>query len=160
MQYSSGAREKWAPDLEFNRISPTLVFDHEQSQPSAGAITQAGAGPELRHHPDLRIWLHRLYRLSVTDRQQDAAVLQHHRLCQLQQALGAAALVAGDHQSRHLRLVLYRHLLGARPRFGDPARPEDPRRRTAEADLSLSDGAVLHRHGDGVEMVSRSRHRA
>ena len=42
---------------------------------------------------------------------------------------------------------------------GDPARPEDPRRRHPAADLSLSAGAVLHRHRHGVEAVSRSGHR-
>ena len=57
-----------------------------------------------------------------------------------------AELDHGAQQSRHLRLALHRHLHGARPRSRDPARPEDPRRRRAAADLSLPDGALLHRH--------------
>ncbi len=53
--------------------------------------------------------------------------------------------------------ALYRASASARPRPRDPARPEDPRRRRAPADLPLSDGALLHRHRHGLEMVPRSR---
>ncbi len=52
------------------------------------------------------------------------------------------------------------HLHAGRPDAGDPSGPEDPRRGRAAADLSVSDGAVVHRDRDGVEMVSRPRHRA
>ena len=41
----------------------------------------------------------------------------------------------------------------------DPARPEDPRRRHPAADLSLSAGALVHRHRHGMEAVPRSAHR-
>ena len=47
-----------------------------------------------------------------------------------------------------------------RPDARDPARPEDPRRRHPAADLSLSAGALLHRHRHGLEAVPRSAHRA
>ncbi len=46
-------------------------------------LAEARAGPELSHRPGLRLWLHRLYRLAVADRQQDAAVLQFRRPRQL-----------------------------------------------------------------------------
>ena len=47
----------------------------------------------------------------------------------------------------------------ARAAARDPPRPEDPRRGRSPHDLPLSDGAVLHRHRHGVEVVPRSRHR-
>ena len=51
-------------------------------------------------------------------------------------------LVHRDRQPRDLRLALHRDLQRARPRAGDPARPEDPRRGLHPHDLPLPDGAV------------------
>ena len=62
-------------------------------------------------------------------------------------------------EPRDLRRALYRHRLAPRPAARDPARPEDPRRGRAAADLPLPDGALLHRHRHGLEVVPRSRHR-
>ena len=51
-------------------------------------------------------------------------------------------------------------LLPSWPDAGDPAGPEDPRRRVHPHDLPLSHGVVVHRHRHRVEVVPRSRHRA
>ena len=56
-------------------------------------------------------------------------------------------------------VALHRLCIGARPPPRDPARPEDPRRGRPAADLPLSDGAVLHRHRHGLEVVPQSRPR-
>ena len=89
-----------------------------------------------------------------------------HRPRQLPEALeldlrdrSAVELVHGDRQHGHFRRALYRLLPRPRPDARDPARPEDPRRGHPAADLSLSAGAVVHRHRHGVEAVSRSGHR-
>ena len=58
----------------------------------------------------------------------------------------AVELVHGDRQYGHFRRALCRLLPGPRPDAGDPARPEDPRRRHSAPDLSLSARAVVHRH--------------
>src|SRR6478609_3732256 len=71
----------------------------------------------------------------------------------------AVELVHLDHQSRHLRRALYRHLPRARAASRDPAGPEDPRREHAAAHISLPDGAVLHRDRRRVEVVPRPRPR-
>ena len=117
------------------------------------------AGAQLRGGHRLRLRLHPVHRLSLLHRFQNPAELRFRGVEELRAALVAAELVDRAGESHHLRQPLYRHLLGAGPRARDPARPEDPRRRRAAADLPLSDGAVLHRHRHGLEVVPRPRHR-
>ena len=98
--------------------------------------------------------------LSFTDSQDPAGLRLGRAARTTQQLFGPAALV--DARSRTWRssarstsCICYR----ARPAARDPARPEDPRRGRAAADLPLPDGAVLHRHRHRLEVVPRSRHR-
>ena len=129
---------------------------------AAGLPAEARAGAELRAHPGLRLRLHPLHRRAVLHRLQDPARLHTWvGFGELRATLSAHPQL--DHRaeeprrsSRSLYIVICT-VLGPGPRH--PARPEDPRRRRAAADLSLSDGAVLHRHRRRLEMVPRSRHR-
>ncbi len=134
---------------------------------AAGCAAEDRPGAELRHHHHLRLRLHRLDGLSVVHQFQDLSLLCADRGARLSAAVAldlrersAVLLVHLDHQHGDLRLPLYRHLPGARPVPRHPARPEDPWRGSAPADLPLSDGALLHCHRRCLEMVPRSRPRA
>ncbi len=117
------------------------------SHAHTGLAAQDRAGAVLRGDAALRLRLHSLHRLPVVHRLQDAAELHARRLGELPQALGAGKLAHRHRQYRHFREPLHHHLHGARPHAGDLSRSEDPGRGGLAADLSLPDGAVLHRDG-------------
>ena len=117
------------------------------------------AGAELRHHPVLRLRLHPVNDLSVVHQFQfcrssgwsaslhyEPVGIAHWWLALEQPVIFGSLYIVICHR--------------ARPAAGDPPRPEDPRRRRAAHDLPLPDGALLHRHRHGVEVVPQSRHRA
>ena len=117
--------------------------------------------PSFAAHPALRLRLHPVHGLSCrSPTRRSCRSSDWVGFGELRQAVGAAA--TGDVRSCNLAIfgslyIVICIVLGPGP--GDPARPEDPRRGRAPPDLSLSDGALLHRHRHGLEMVPRSRHR-
>ena len=133
---------------------------------AAGHPAEDRARAELRRRAGLRLRVHPVDDLSLLHELEDLPELHADRRPRLSAPVGldvrrrpAVELVHLDHQSRHLRRALYRHLPRARPAPRDPARPENPRRGRAAADLPLPDGAVLHRHRRRLEVVPRSRPR-
>ena len=126
-------------------------------RPAAHVAAAPRARAVLRADPVLRLRLHPLDDLSVLHPLADDADLRSRRLRFLLPPVRPAELVQGAGKSGDLRQPLYRHLHRPRPDAGHPDRPAHSRRGRAAADLSLSDGAVLHRHRHGVEMVPQSR---
>ena len=126
---------------------------------SAGSVAAPRARAKLRRRAPVRLRLHRFHGLSVVHRFEDPAELRPGRARELHQAVRAAELVDRAAEPRDLRRPVHRpvHRDGVAAR--DPARSEDPRRRGAPPDLSLSDGAVVHRHRHRLEVVPRPRHR-
>ena len=126
----------------------------------AGHPAEARARAVLRADPALRLRLHPLDDLSVLHPLAAAAGLRACRLRRL--STGCWSQPNWWKAIENLAIfgsALHRHLHRARPAARDPARPEDPRRGRPAADLSLSDGAVLHRHRHGLEVVPQSRPR-
>ena len=130
---------------------------------AAGGRAEARPGAKLHRHRGFRLRVHLLDDLSLVHQFEGVPEFRSDRDARLRAAVDVDAaerptveLVHVDHQHGDLRPAVYRPVAGDRAVAGDPARPEDPRRRPAAADLSLSDGAVLHRDGRRLEMVSRS----
>src|SRR6266700_2537862 len=124
----------------------------------ARAVVPARAG--------FRLWLQPLDPVSVVHEFEGIPEHQPHRVHQLPETLGldlrdrsAVELVHGTRQHGPVRRALYLLLPLPWSRAGNPARPEDPRRRNLAADLSLPARAVFHRDRHGLEIVSRPAHR-
>ena len=100
----------------------------------------------------VRLRLHPVDHLPVLHPVEDHPQLQPGRLSAVRAGLVASALGRGGPQPVHLRHAVHRPVPRDRPAARHPARPAHSPGRHAARDLSLPDGAVLHRHRHGLEM--------